>query len=321
MSAERAVRVIGSAVVAASLGACAAIPTGRTGVEWTPTRGTLNRTMGEGFHVVSPFARIYQVDLREQQHDIDLDVLANNGLDITLRTSILYQPAPNEAYELIRQTGPDYYSVLVAPYVRSSARRVVGRYSPEEIYSSKREQIEREIRTDVTQKLADRHLLVNAILIREVHLPTVVQAAIQQKLQEEQRALEMKFVLERSKQEAERKRIEATGIADYQSIITKGLNAQIITWEGIEATEKLAESPNAKVILIGSGREGLPVILNAGSALTPVSAPASMPPSQSSHRRQGGAAGEGGGADGSPSADLSSGAAAPLSLPPPDRQP
>jgi regulator of protease activity HflC (stomatin/prohibitin superfamily) len=322
MSAERAVRVIGSAVVAASLGACATIPTGRTGVEWTPTHGTLNRTMGEGFHLVSPFARVYQVDLREQQRDIDLDVLADNGLDITLRTSILYQPAPNEAYELIRQTGPDYYSVLVAPYVRSSARRVVGRYSPEEIYSSKREQIEREIRSDVTQKLADRHLLVNAILIREVHLPTVVQAAIQEKLQEEQRALEMKFVLERSKQEAERKRIEATGIADYQSIITKGLNAQIITWEGIEATEKLAESPNAKVILIGSGREGLPVILNAGSAPTPVSASASMPPSQSSHLRQGGAAREGGGdADSSPSADLSSGASAPLSLPPTDRQP
>lgn len=198
-------------------------------------------------------------------------MLANNCLDITLTTSILFhlfQPVADEAYDLIRQTGPDYYSVLVGPYGRSSARRVVARYSPEEIYSSKREQIEREIRADVTQKLAGRHLRISAILIREVHLPAAVQTAIQQKLREEQRALEMQFVLERSKQEAQRKRIEASGIANYQAIITKGLNSQIITWEGIEATGKLAESSNAKVIVIGSGREGLPVILNAGSDLT-----------------------------------------------------
>jgi prohibitin 1 len=256
----------GSSIAVASMSACTTIPTGRTGVEWTPTRGTMDRTMGEGIHFISPLARIYQVDLREQQQDVNLDVLADNGLDIMLTTSILYQPVAGEAYDLIKQTGPEYYSVLIGPYVRSSARRVVGRYSPEEIYSSKREQIEHEIRDDVAQKLAGHHVLVNAILIREVHLPPVVQTAIQTKLQEEQRALEMRFVLERSRQEADNKRIEAQGIADYQAIITKGLNDRIITWQGIEATEKLAESPNAKVIVIGSGKEGLPVILNASGS-------------------------------------------------------
>jgi hypothetical protein len=105
-----------------------------------------------------------------------------------------------EAYQLIPQTGADYYSTLVAPYVTSSARKVVGRYSPEEIYSSKREQIEREIREEVSQKLATKHVQVNAVLIREVHLPPAVQAAIQTKLEEEQKALEMQFVLERTKQ-------------------------------------------------------------------------------------------------------------------------
>ncbi len=235
----------------ASLVGCASVPTGRVGVEWTPLGGTVDKPLTEGFHVVSPLARVYQVDLREQQREDSLDVFAS------------------EAYQLITQTGADYYSTLVAPYVTSSARKVVGRYSPEEIYSTKREQIEREIREEVSQKLAGKHVQVNAVLIREVHLPPAVQTAIQTKLEEEQKALEMQFVLERTKQEAVRKHIEAMGIADYQSIISKGLNAQAIEWKGIEATEKLAESPNSKVIIVGSGKDGLPVILNTASSIPP----------------------------------------------------
>jgi prohibitin 1 len=261
----------------ASLSGCASIPTGRVGVEWTPMRGTLQKPLSEGFHVVSPFARVYDVDLREQQNEDSLDVLANNGLDIKLRSSILYQPVASEAYALITQTGADYYMTLIAPYVTASARKVVGRYSPEEIYSTKREQIEREIREEVSQKLEGKHVQVNAVLIREVHLPQAVQTAIETKLEEEQKALEMQFVLERTKQEAVRKHIEALGIADYQAIISKGLNSQVIEWKGIEATEKLAESPNSKVIIVGSGKDGLPVILNTStSAAAPVASSGQM---------------------------------------------
>jgi regulator of protease activity HflC (stomatin/prohibitin superfamily) len=227
-------------------------------------RGTEVKTLSEGLHLVSPLARVYRVDLREQEREDSLDVLANNGLDIKLTSSILYQPIGAEVYQLITQTGDDYYSVLVAPYVRSSARKIVGRYSPEEIYSSKREQIEREIRDEVVEKLAGKHVRVDAILIREVHLLEAVQAAIQTKLEEEQKALEMQFVLDRTKQEGVRKHIEAGGIADYQSIISQTLNDQVIEWKGIEATEKLADSPNAKVIIVGSGKNGLPVSLNTG---------------------------------------------------------
>ncbi len=252
----------------ASLIGCASVPTGRVGVEWTPMRGTLQKPLTEGFHVISPFAKVYHVDLREQQSEDSLDVLANNGLDIKLRSSILYQPIAAEAYALITQTGADYYTTLIAPYVTSSARKVVGRYSAEEIYSTKREQIEREIREEVTLKLEGKHVQVNAVLIREVHLPQAVQSAIETKLEEEQKALEMQFVLERTKQEAVRKHIEALGIADYQAIISTGLSAQVIEWKGIEATEKLAESANAKMIIIGSGKNGLPVILNTGAAET-----------------------------------------------------
>jgi regulator of protease activity HflC (stomatin/prohibitin superfamily) len=252
-------------VLVGSMAACATVPTGRVGVEWSPLKGTIDRTLGEGIHAVSPLSRIYQVDLREQEHEDSLDVLANNGLDIKLTSSILFQPVQSEVYQLITQTGADYYSTLVSPYVRSSARKVVGRYSPEEIYSSKREQIEKEIREEVARKLEGKHVIVNAVLIREVHLPPAVQAAIQTKLEEEQKALQMQFVLERTRQEAVRKHIEALGIADYQEIISKGLNNQVIEWKGIEATEKLAESPNSKVIIVGSGKNGLPVILNTGS--------------------------------------------------------
>jgi prohibitin 1 len=257
--------LLSATTIATSLAACTTIPSGRTGVEWSPMEGTMNRTLNEGFHVVSPFSRVYQVDLREQQGDVNLDVLADNGLEIKLTSSILYQPIAAQAYELIKETGPQYYETLIGPNVRSSARRVVGRYSPEEIYSTKREQIEHEILEDVTRKLDGSHLRVNAILIREVHLPPTVQAAIQAKLQEEQKALEMRFVLDRTRQEAERKRIEAAGIADYQATISKGLSDRILSWQGIEATEKLAESPNAKIVLIGSGKEGLPLILNSAS--------------------------------------------------------
>lgn len=272
---HKIIQFMGPSTLVAALTACTTIPTGRTGVEWTPTHGTMERTLGEGLHIVSPFSRIYDVDLREQQRDVNLDVLANNGLEIRLTTSILYQPIGSEAYQLIKETGPEYYQTLVGPYVRSSARRVVGRYSPEEIYSTKREQIEREIREDVTQKLDGRHLRVNAILIREVHLPPVVQSAIQTKLQEEQKALEMRFVLDRTRQEAERKRIEAAGIADYQSTISKGLSDRILIWQGISATEKLAESPNAKIVVIGSGKNGLPLILNDGGSIGTASSAAS----------------------------------------------
>jgi regulator of protease activity HflC (stomatin/prohibitin superfamily) len=269
MQAVNNLPLSGLVAITVSLAACTTIPSGRTGVEWTPTHGTMNRALDEGLHVVSPFSRIYMVDLREQQRDIDLDVLADNGLEIKLTTSILYQPLVGEASHLIKETGPQYYATLIGPHVRSSARRVVGRYSPEEIYSTKREQIEREIREDVSAKLQGSHLRVNAILIREVHLPEVVQSAIQAKLEEEQKALEMRFVLDRTRQEAERKRIEAAGIADYQSTIAKGLSDKILAWQGIEATEKLAESPNAKVVVIGSGKDGLPLILNATSSATP----------------------------------------------------
>lgn len=259
----------GFLVLFAALVGCTTIPTGMGGVEWTPTQGTLKEPLGEGFHVVSPFATIYKIDLREQHHLEDLEVLANNGLSVILKTSVLYQVPFGDLQRLQSEIGPNYYGVLVAPLLRSVARKVVGRYSAEEIYSTKREEVEREIFQEVLKKNEGKPVRINTILIREVHLPSAVQAAIQRKLEQEQKALEMQYILDRERKEAERKRIEAGGIADAQQIIGKGLTPQVLEFRGIEATEKLALSSNSKIVVIGSGKNGLPVILNPGE-LAPV---------------------------------------------------
>ena len=179
MTHNSLIGLVTTAALAATGAACSTIPTGRTGVEWTPTGGTMDRTLGEGFHLVSPFSRVYKIDLREQEREEMLDVLANNGLDIKLTGSILFQPIDGEAAKLVKETRaqsttrrssrPTYDPALGA-WSGDAARRRSTR--------PKREQIEREIRDEVVQKMDGRHLRINAILIREVHLPDVVQSAI-----------------------------------------------------------------------------------------------------------------------------------------------
>ena len=247
-------------------GCTTTIPTGMAGVEWTPTQGTLKEPLTEGFHITSPFSDVYMIDLREQQHLEELEVLTNNGLTVTLSTSVLFQPVASQLYQLKTQVETDYYDVLISPSIRSSARKVVGRYSPEEVYSTKRDEVEREIFSDVSKRNEGKPVRVNSILIRQVRLPKMVQVAIERKLEQEQKALEMEFVLDRERKEAERKKIEATGIADYQQIISTGLSDKLLEWKGIDATEKLATSSNSKIIVIGAGQGGLPVILNPGGA-------------------------------------------------------
>ena len=254
------IAVMGCVVV--SLSACTTVQSGMGAVEWTPGSGTLKEPIGEGFHIVSPFSEIYQYDLREQEHQESLDVLANNGLTIILDTSILFKPVNSELFLLQTEIGPDYYRILLGPLLRSGARKVVGRYSPEEIYSTKREEVEKEIFAEVNRKLQSKHVQVDGILIRDVHLPKIVQEAIELKLQQEQRALAMQFVLDKERKEAERKKIEAAGIADYQLLIGKGLTDALLQWKQIEAIEKLVQSPNSKTIILDAGKGNLPLILD-----------------------------------------------------------
>ena len=256
--------IIGSVVT--SLSACTTVPSGMGAIEWTPTSGTLKEPIGEGEHFVSPFSDIYKYDLREQEHQESLDVLANNGLAIILDASILFKPVSSELYLLQTEIGPDYYRILIGPLLRSGARKVVGRYTPEEIYSTKREEVEKEIFAEVNRKLQSRHVQVDGILIRDVHLPAIVQAAIELKLQQEQRALAMQFVLDKERKEAERKKIEAAGIADYQQLIGSGLTNMLLQWKQIDAIEKLVGSPNSKTIVLDVGKGNFPIILDAKNA-------------------------------------------------------
>jgi regulator of protease activity HflC (stomatin/prohibitin superfamily) len=159
------------------------------------------------------------------------------------------------------EIGPRYFDVILAPVIRAEARKVGSRYTPEEIYSTQRETVEKEIFDAVQKALAGKHINLQAILVRNVALPDNIRRAISEKLEEEQKALKMEFTLNRERQEAERKRIEAQGIADFQKVVSTGISEQLLKWKGIEATEKLASSSNAKVVVIGSGADGLPLIL------------------------------------------------------------
>jgi regulator of protease activity HflC (stomatin/prohibitin superfamily) len=222
--------------------------------------GTGKKMLGEGMHVMPIWNGLIAYDLRLREMKEALTVLSNNGLALKVDASVRYRPKADEIFELQTQVGPNFAEVLIGPVVRSEARKVFGRYAPEEIYSTKREEIERQIYEEVTKALQGKHVVVEAVLVRDVDLPDAIKTAIADKLAEEQRSQKMKFTLDRERQEAQRKQIEAEGIALYQNIVRQGLTQEYLAYKGIEATMKIADSQNAKVIIVGGGKGGLPMI-------------------------------------------------------------
>jgi regulator of protease activity HflC (stomatin/prohibitin superfamily) len=246
---------------------CGTVPSGHGGIVFDSFGGgTLKELHGEGLQVLRIGKELIVYDLRVQEMKEDLNVLSNNGLDLKVDSSVRYRVDPPKLFELHTQTGPRYADILIGPIIRSEARKVFGRYAPEEIYSSKREQIEKEIYEEVTRALQGKHVVVEAILVRDVGLPEAIRQAISDKLAEEQRSQKMVFTLGKERQEAERKLIEAEGIAKYQSIVRQGLTEEYLRLKGIEITEKLAASPNTKIIVVGgSGSGGLPLVYQPDS--------------------------------------------------------
>jgi regulator of protease activity HflC (stomatin/prohibitin superfamily) len=216
---------------------------------------------GEGFHVISPWNRIYIYNVKEQQREETMDVLDKNGLSINTDITVRFNPLYDEIGYLHQQFGTNYIDVLVIPEVRSTVRQVTGRYTAEEIYSTKRAEVEQSIKNETRKVLGENFIDMRALLIRSINLPEQIKAAIENKLQQEQEALAYEFRLQREESEAERRRIEAEGIANYNRIIDQSLTDKILQQRGIDATVSLAESENSKVIVIGSGKEGLPLIL------------------------------------------------------------
>jgi regulator of protease activity HflC (stomatin/prohibitin superfamily) len=249
-----------STLVGVSTG-CVSIGSGQRGVVWSPRGGTNLLTLGEGIHARSPLEEVTLYDLRTQLRNEQLHVLAGNGLSMSLDTTVRFHLVAADVAPLHREIGPTYYDLILGPVLRSQSRRVVGRYLPEDIYSSKRELIEREIREAVQKAIEGKHIELEAILIRNVGLPPTIEAAINSKAQAEQEALKMQFILQRERMEADRKSVEAAGIARYQDIIAAKLPENYLRWKQIEALADLSKSQNAKVIVLGNPRDLAPVLL------------------------------------------------------------
>jgi len=239
------------------------VPSGHNGVKYKRFSGgtEMGTIYGEGFNWHMPWNSmfVYKTQMAEQKEDIV--VLSSDGASIQLELSIWYRPLIEMLDSLQVRIGPRYYDVAIAPALRGEARRIAGQYTPEEIYSTKRDEIAAELLGALKSIMADKYIAIENAIFRNVILPKKISDAINEKLSAQQDAQRMEFVLQKEKQEAERKRIEAQGIADFQKIVSTGLNPMLLRWKGIESTEKLAESQNTKIIVIGNAKDGLPLIL------------------------------------------------------------
>ncbi|MFD1061782.1 prohibitin family protein [Winogradskyella litorisediminis] len=217
--------------------------------------------LGPGFHIVAPWNRVIDYETRQQEIPEKMSVLSSNGLDIKLDASVLYEPDYKNLGRLHNQKGKDYLNRVLQPAIRSAARSVVGRYTPEQLYSSKRDAIQEEIFEETKKIVEPQFIKLNDVLIRDVTLPPTIKEAIERKLKQEQESLEYEFRLVTAEKEAQKVRIEAQGKADANRILSASLTDKILQDKGIEATIKLSESNNSKVIVIGSGDSGMPIIL------------------------------------------------------------
>ena len=239
------------------------IDSGHAGVIYRKFGGCVDTetTYGEGFHIIAPWNTMIEYEVRQQEVLEKMTVLSNNGLDIILEATIWFQPSYEQLGLLHQKRGLEYIDRVIKPAVRSATRSVVGRYAPEQIYSSKRDAIQSEIQVETKKILDNQFVQLNDVLIRDVTLPPTIKGAIERKLRQEQEALEYEFRIEKAKQEAERQRIDAEGKARANRILSQSLTDKILKEKGIEATKELSKSPNAKVIVVGGGKGGLPIIL------------------------------------------------------------
>ncbi len=217
--------------------------------------------LGEGFHIVAPWNKVFVYEVRQQEVFEKMQVLSSNGLEIKLDASAWFEPKREFLGKLHQEKGEAYVQRVLLPTIRSAARSVVGRYTPEQLYSSKRDAIQVEIYEETLKIVDEQYIQLNQILIRDVTLPPTIKEAIERKLKQEQESLEYEFRLVTAKKEAEKVTIEAQGKADANRILSASLTDKILQDKGIDATLELSKSPNAKVVIVGSGDSGLPLIL------------------------------------------------------------
>jgi len=239
------------------------IDAGHAGVMFKTFSGGIDttQTYGEGFHFMAPWNNMVIYETRQQEIAEDMNVLSSNGLEIKADVSAWYKPQYGELGLLHARIGKDYLTRVVIPSLRSSVRSVIGRYTPEQIYSTKRDVIQDEIFDETKKILKDKYVELDQVLIRSIVLPPTIKTAIESKLKQEQESLEYKFKLEKAQKEAERQRIDAQGKAKANEILNASLTDKILREKGISATLELAKSPNTKIVIIGNSKDGLPIIL------------------------------------------------------------
>lgn len=239
------------------------ISAGHAGVMFRLLGGGIDttKTYNEGFHFISPINKMIIYETRQQEIAEEMNVLSSNGLEISVDVSAWYKPDYDKIGLLHSKIGSDYLSRIIIPSLRSSARSVIGRYTPEQIYSTKRDAIQDEIFEEAKKILDGKYVDLTQILIRSIILPPTIKSAIESKLKQEQESLEYEFKLEKAQKEAERQRIDALGKAKANEILSASLTDKILREKGISATLELAKSPNTKVVVIGNSADGMPLIL------------------------------------------------------------
>ena len=236
------------------------IGTGEVGVLTLFGRVT-GEALDSGLHLVNPLKEVHVLTVRTQSLKESASVPSSEGLVMNLDTSLVFHLRQDRAADLFRELGPRYIEVIIEPTLRSSIREVTASNTANALYSGARDEVALKILENLKKELGSRGIEVEQVLLRDIQLPATLRASIEAKQQAEQESLAMSFRLQKERQEADRKRIEAQGIRDFQTTVSQGISTQLLEWKGIEATELLAKSPNTKIVVIGNSKNGLPLIM------------------------------------------------------------
>ena len=258
-------RLIGLAVAAfvvaiVLLNCVTRVSTGHVGVITLFSQVT-GETLPEGIHLISPFKSNNEMSIQTQSIKESASVPSSEGLVMSLDTSLIYHLDPKKAADVYQKIGREYEGQVIEPNLRAAIREATASHTANALYTGEREAVAKQIFDQLSAQMAPRGFVVESILLRDIQLPATLKASIEAKQQAEQEALAMNFRLQKETQEAQRKRIEAAGIRDFQQIVAQGISPALLEWKGIEATESLAKSGNSKVVVIGNNKNGLPLIL------------------------------------------------------------
>src|SRR5580700_1410423 len=218
-------------------------------------------TLGEGIHLINPLKTNNEMSIQTQTIKESASVPSSEGLMMSLDTSLIYHLNPDRAADVFQHIGADYENIVVEPTLRSAIREATASHTANALYTGEREMVAKQITDQITTELSKRGIAVESVLLRDIQLPATLKAAIEAKQQAEQESLAMNFRLQKETQEAQRKRIEAAGVRDFQQIVAQGITPSLLEWKGTAATENLAKSANSKVVVIGNSKNGLPLIL------------------------------------------------------------